>query len=217
MSRWADPVFVLVPLFVVIGVLILAGELLDTSGHAGDGVAEVPHGPGEFPEILDVDMLEGLEGDTGEYHVPRPPLNEDYWPCSDCHEADDYDPKPRELKREHQDIVLRHDEKHRWCLDCHDAEDRDHFRLASGKKIPFTQSYELCGQCHGTIFRDWRAGIHGRRTGYHDGAKRYLLCVHCHDPHRPQFQPIKPLPPPVRPEFLRPPPGGREQVEDKHE
>jgi hypothetical protein len=103
----------------------------------------------------------------------------------------------------HEDVVFEHDAEHRWCLDCHDSADRDRLRLASGALIPFTESYRLCGQCHGTQFRDWRSGIHGKRTGYWDGPKRYLLCVHCHDPHSPRFKPLKPLPPPVRPQFLR--------------
>jgi hypothetical protein len=103
----------------------------------------------------------------------------------------------------HGDIVLHHDEEHRWCLDCHDVNDRDHLRLASGALVPFTESYRLCGQCHGTQYRDWRAGIHGKRTGYWEGSKRYLLCVHCHNPHSPRFAALQPLPPPVRPQFLR--------------
>ncbi len=103
----------------------------------------------------------------------------------------------------HVEIRLRHDEEHRWCLDCHDAQNRDFLRLASGALVPFTESYRLCGQCHGTQYRDWKSGIHGKRTGYWDGAKRYLLCVHCHNPHSPRFAPLQPLPPPVRPQFLR--------------
>jgi len=68
--------------------------------------------------------------------------------------------------------------------------------------VPFTESYRLCGQCHGTQFRDWRTGIHGKRTGYWDGPKRYLLCVHCHNPHSPRFAALQPLPPPLRPQYL---------------
>ena len=102
----------------------------------------------------------------------------------------------------HGDIVFEHDAEHRWCLDCHDVTDRDELRLASGVRVPFTESYRLCGQCHGTQFRDWRTGIHGKRTGYWTGPSRYLLCVHCHDPHSPRFKPLQPLPPPVRPQFL---------------
>ena len=48
------------------------------------------------------------------------------------------------------------------------------------------------------------SGIHGKRTGYWNGSKRYLLCVHCHNPHSPRFAALQPLPPPVRPQFLRP-------------
>jgi hypothetical protein len=95
--------------------------------------------------------------------------------------------------------VLRHDAQHRWCLDCHDGANRDVLHLANGAPVPFEESYRLCGQCHGDKYRDWRAGVHGRRTGSWDGAKQYLLCVHCHDAHAPAFQPLEPEPPPARP------------------
>ena len=58
--------------------------------------------------------------------------------------------------------------------------------------MPFEESYRLCGQCHGEKYRDWRAGVHGRRVGQWNGAKRYLLCVHCHSPHQPRFKPMAP-------------------------
>jgi hypothetical protein len=72
-------------------------------------------------------------------------------------------------------------------------------RRASGEPIPFSESYKLCGQCHGPQYRDWQSGVHGKRTGEWDGQKEYLLCVNCHDPHSPKFKPLVPLPPPVRP------------------
>ena len=99
--------------------------------------------------------------------------------------------------------MLKHGSQDRWCLDCHDARNRDMLRLANGTLVPFTESYRLCGQCHGDMFRDWRAGVHGRRVGRWDGKKEYLLCVHCHDSHAPQFQPVEPKPAPIRPEDLR--------------
>ena len=71
----------------------------------------------------------------------------------------------------HDDIVLKHDEEHRWCLDCHDATDRDWLHLASGERVGFDESYRLCGQCHGEKLRDWKAGVHGRRTGEWNGRK----------------------------------------------
>ena len=142
--------------------------------------------------------------------VPPPPFKgdeeipaEDIFPCSECHEPDDYDPERRELTTAHASIVLAHDQEHRWCLDCHDAENRDMLRLAGGTHVPFEESYRLCGQCHGDKYRDWRVGVHGRRIGHWNGAKQYLLCVHCHDSHHPRFEPIAPKPPPVRPGDLR--------------
>ena len=65
--------------------------------------------------------------------------------------------------------------------------------------MSFDQSYLLCGQCHGEKLRDWRAGVHGRRTGQWNGHKTYLLCAHCHNPHQPRFKAIAPKPAPVRP------------------
>lgn len=138
-----------------------------------------------------------------EFEVPPPPFSEGIFPCSDCHEDMEVDRTRRKLEEEHAEIVLRHDEEHRWCLDCHDAENRDKLRLAGGELVDFKESYRLCGQCHGDKYRDWRAGVHGKRTGRWDGEKRYLLCAHCHNPHAPRFAPIAPLPAPVRPEEIR--------------
>ena len=104
----------------------------------------------------------------------------------------------------HDDIsaIFDHDSENRWCLDCHDKNNRDSLKLASGKLIGFDESYKLCGQCHGDKLRDWKVGVHGKRTGEWNGRKQYLLCVHCHNPHSPKFKPVKPLPPPVRQEDI---------------
>ena len=134
------------------------------------------------------------------FPVPPPPLSEEYYPCAEnCHNDQETDPTPRELEEEHTDVKLHHAEQFRWCLDCHDADNRDKLRLQSGEKIDFAESYRLCGQCHGAKYRDWRVGVHGKRTGYWNGRKQYLLCAHCHNPHNPRFKPIKPEPPPLVP------------------
>jgi hypothetical protein len=155
-----------------------------------------------------------------------PPFSDGIFPCSQCH-----DPKtapPNRTRRElgfHSDAdagepaaVFDHDSEHRWCLDCHDLQNRDVLRLANGDTVPFTESYRLCGQCHGDKFRDWRAGVHGKRIGRWDGQKAYFLCVNCHNPHTPRFKGVrdivvdgrsgtaptlkllKPEPPPRRPQ-----------------
>jgi hypothetical protein len=150
-----------------------------------------------------------------------PPFSEGIYPCSACH-AGQKDRARRTLAfHDEQQSVFDHDADHRWCLDCHDYEDRDVLRLASGEPVPFTESYRLCGQCHGDKYRDWRAGVHGKRVGRWDGAKIYFLCVNCHNPHSPRFkgvaeitvdgkrttaptlEPIRPEPRPVPPEEQR--------------
>ena len=136
-----------------------------------------------------------------EFFVPPPPFSEGIFPCSQCHAG----MKPNIERRElyyHTEIAesFDHAADQRWCLDCHNLDDRDVLRSASGQPITFKESYYLCGQCHGTIFRDWKAGIHGKRTGEWNGKKTYRLCVQCHNPHSPRFRPLAPLPPPVSPD-----------------
>jgi hypothetical protein len=144
------------------------------------------------------------EAGIPEFFAPPPPFSEDIFPCSDCHEDQDVNPERRVLEDMHEEIqIINHNEEDRWCLDCHNPDDRDVLRLASGRLVSFEESYYLCGQCHGTIFRDWKAGIHGRRTGEWNGQKTYRLCVHCHNPHQPRFKPIAPKPPPVKPKNIK--------------
>ncbi|HYD43081.1 MAG TPA: cytochrome c3 family protein [Anaeromyxobacter sp.] len=117
-----------------------------------------------------------------------PPFTEGIFPCSQCHAELPRNAERRELAfHEEQQSVLAHGPE-RWCLDCHDVANRDVLHLTSGAPVPFTESYRLCGQCHGDKLRDWRAGIHGKRVGRWDGAKTYFLCVNCHDPHAPAFR-----------------------------
>ncbi len=140
--------------------------------------------------------------DVPDFFVPAPPFSEGIFPCTECHADLEVNEERRELDF-HEEIVLKHAEEQRWCLDCHNPNNRDKLRLANGQLIFFEKSYLLCGQCHGTIYRDWKAGIHGRRTGFWNGRKQYRLCVHCHNPHNPKYKPLKPLPPPIMPEDLK--------------
>jgi hypothetical protein len=131
--------------------------------------------------------------------VSPPPFSDGVFPCNDCHAFR----KPNAVRRKlewHDDItdMFNHDSENRWCLDCHDLKQRDSLKLASGKLLDFKESYKLCGQCHGDKLRDWKVGVHGRRTGEWNGKKQYYLCVSCHNPHSPKFKSIKPEAPPVR-------------------
>lgn len=144
----------------------------------------------------------GVEADE-EYAVEAPPFSWGIFPCTDCHAGMTPNPVRRELVEWHDDISFDHDSKNRWCLDCHDLINRDSLRLASGKLLDFKESYKLCGQCHGEKLRDWKVGVHGKRTGEWNGKKEYLLCVHCHNPHSPKFQELTPEPPPMRQEDIK--------------
>lgn len=138
-----------------------------------------------------------------QFAVPTPPFTPGIFPCSECHKEMKPNPTRRELKEEHAGIVLNHAQGQRWCLDCHDTSNRDKLRLVNGEKIGFDESFRLCGQCHGDKYRDWKVGVHGKRTGMWNGEKQYLLCVHCHNPHDPGFKPLAPMSPPTRPENVK--------------
>ncbi len=139
-----------------------------------------------------------------EYAVEPPPFSDGIYPCNDCHANFAPNPVRRNLTW-HEDItaMFNHDSENRWCLDCHDLKDRNYLRLASGQLLDFKESYKLCGQCHGEKYRDWKVGVHGKRTGYWNGKKEYLLCVSCHNPHSPKFKELTPDPPPVRQEDIK--------------
>jgi len=98
---------------------------------------------------------------------------------------------------EHKDIALDHG-NNRFCLNCHHPANRNAFVDYDGSEIAQADVVKLCAKCHGTIYRDWEAGVHGRQNGYWNanmGDKTKLRCIQCHDPHSPKFKPMKPLAP----------------------
>jgi len=136
------------------------------------------------------------------------PMNElILFPCSDCHDEDwEVDPERRELDEPHDETpgkFVNHDSENRWCLDCHSPNNRDKFRLINGKVVDFNEYYRVCEQCHKRIYREWKMGIHGKRTGSWNGEKQYFHCAQCHDPHDPPFKPIKPEEAPKKPKEIR--------------
>lgn len=155
-------------------------------------------------DIFNIEISPGTNLQNNEIAVSPPPFNEEgIFPCSDCHAEEETSPNRRVLEwHEEIDESFDHDSENRWCLDCHDFDNRDSLRFASGKRLDFKESYKLCGQCHGDKLRDWKVGVHGKRTGEWNGKKEYLLCVHCHNPHSPHFKPIMPMPPPVQQENI---------------
>jgi hypothetical protein len=133
--------------------------------------------------------------------LPPPPIDDEFFPCEDCHDGEAADPLVRELD-EHDNIELAHGDL--WCLDCHQSDQRDLLHLSDASPVAMSESWRLCTRCHAKKIPDWRAGVHGKRTGYWWGLKEYRTCVACHDPHSPLFKPLEPKPPPVRASKIQP-------------
>lgn len=134
--------------------------------------------------------------------LPAAALSDDYFPCTDCHDQT-MPPNPvrRALEEDHEDIATAHGDL--WCLQCHSVGQRDSLQLSDGTPVGYEESWKLCTQCHGKKLADWRAGIHGKRTGHWWGPKEYRTCTTCHDPHAPRFKALEPLPPPREPTHIQ--------------
>lgn len=118
--------------------------------------------------------------------------------CRECHDVFPSPDVPRSPMLQHTHIVLDHGLNDR-CYNCHAREDRDRLALVDGTRLGFDQVPRLCAQCHGTAWRDWQNGTHGRTSGYWDrtrGESVRLACTQCHDPHAPAYPPFVPLPGP---------------------
>jgi nitrate/TMAO reductase-like tetraheme cytochrome c subunit len=178
--------------------LLLIGIVSCGPGHADTG--SVRGRFGDMPGIRTIEI------DPQATVLPPPPFEtEDIWMCSDCHDPElmDSDPEERELADPHDVLTFNHGAGKLWCMDCHDGEDRDMLHLSSGKLLEFEQAPQLCGQCHSTNYKDWRAGAHGKRTGQWNGAKEVRPCSHCHNAHTPNFGALEPKPAPQPPEVTR--------------
>jgi hypothetical protein len=118
--------------------------------------------------------------------------------CQQCHAAFESLPEVREPIRQHVSVRLDHGRNDR-CYNCHSRRDREKLVLEGAQEIPFAGSAELCARCHGTVWRDWARGMHGRTVGSWDptsGLQTRLTCVECHDPHAPAFPSFELLPGP---------------------
>lgn len=118
--------------------------------------------------------------------------------CSECHKLFTPVPGENRVALQHTEIRLKHGMNAR-CLNCHDGEDRDKLVLHNGTLVGFDEAPRLCSQCHGTVYRDWQKGVHGKTMGSWDassGKQVHLTCNECHDPHSPAFEAMAPLPGP---------------------
>lgn len=118
--------------------------------------------------------------------------------CSECHDLFPSPDVPRSPLLQHTHVVLDHGRNDR-CYNCHAREQRDLLVLHDGSTLGYGAVENLCAQCHGTVFRDWQGGTHGRTSGHWDraaGESVRLSCTQCHDPHAPAYPRFVPLPGP---------------------
>lgn len=135
--------------------------------------------------------------------VPRLVKGPYEYSCQECHRhLDTSRPTRGQAQSEHRDIVLEHGRNDR-CYNCHHRENRNALVDHDGGEIGYDDVPKLCGKCHGTLYRDWEAGTHGRRGGSwkpESPDRTRLACNACHDPHAPRFGALAPAPPPRHPD-----------------
>lgn len=118
--------------------------------------------------------------------------------CNGCHQIFRSASPGGAALNYHADIGLRHGMNNR-CVNCHDPANREVLALRDGTTIPFAQAPRLCAECHGTVFRDWERGTHGKTLGSwinQSESQHRLRCNECHNPHAPKYEPYTPLPGP---------------------
>jgi hypothetical protein len=170
--------------------LLLAGFML-----LGPDLLNLPHAEPVAVSRADISSAPLRTLNVGEPMIRRGPYD---LRCNECHSLlPPRNDAPRQLMQ-HRDIHLDHGMNDR-CFNCHDHTDRDRLLLQDGSRITFAESARLCARCHGTVYRDWERGMHGRTEGSWDSSRpehRRLLCVECHDPHAPAITDMTLLPGP---------------------
>jgi hypothetical protein len=117
--------------------------------------------------------------------------------CSTCHTTTKANPqisRSEDLDEFHQGLKFAHGAVS--CLSCHNEKNYDALHLANGMSLAYENVMNLCAQCHGPQFRDYRNGSHGGMNGYWDlkaGGRTRNNCVDCHDPHAPAYVPVMPV------------------------
>lgn len=153
----------------------------------------IPEGATVTAAELSIEPARQLLGEP-----PQVKINGFLRTCMDCHQLFTSARRVPGMVSQHTHIVLNHG-MNDLCLNCHDIFDRDKLVLHNGKTVSFAEAQILCAQCHGTTYRDWQQGSHGKTLGYWDatqGPKRKLMCTQCHDPHSPSFMAMTALPGP---------------------
>lgn len=207
--------------------IIAAVASADAIKPAGSATISVPS---NLPVVAKPPAEQPIVGNPADTHLDKTPprktkgldLVKSGWTynCMECHKlfASRWHYEPGQLN-EHKDVKLQHG-NNRYCLNCHHPENRNAFVDYDGAEIAQADVVLLCAKCHGTTYRDWKAGVHGRQNGFWNesmGTKTKLKCIQCHDPHHPAFQSMKPMAPlTYPPRAAHPPSEGAHESGEGH-
>jgi hypothetical protein len=166
-------------------------------------VEQTSHAEAMLVKRADTKFPEQIRMRTGEPRIATGAFDELGKPitiaCATCHTTKPANPQAKlgtALASFHQQLNGSHGDLS--CISCHQSGDGyASLRLADGRSLPFSDSLQLCAQCHGPQYRDYQHGAHGGMTGYWDrslGARQKNHCIDCHDPHRPRYPTVLPAP-----------------------
>ncbi|MEK7858539.1 MAG: hypothetical protein AAB320_05280 [Elusimicrobiota bacterium] len=154
---------------------------------------------GPAPKRDDIPPLSPAYWDPATVRKVRKEMTFDGAPCQSCHEGSEpMQGNPKEKGVFHEGIKLQHG-RNQHCFNCHHRLQPADFSNFDGAVIKLADIELLCSRCHGTIYRDWKLGSHGRRSGAWDkaqGGPKSEVCIACHDPHWPVFKPLEAAPAP---------------------
>ncbi|OGS40677.1 MAG: hypothetical protein A2506_13035 [Elusimicrobia bacterium RIFOXYD12_FULL_66_9] len=149
---------------------------------------------GMAPALDDIPPNKPEFSSTDTVRKVRTEMTFDGAPCSSCHEGTEpLQGNPVEKGSFHDKIELKHG-RNRHCFNCHHRLQPANFSDYDGTPIKLADIQLLCAKCHGTTYRDWNNGAHGRRSGYWDASKgkfKTVVCIACHNPHWPIFKPME--------------------------
>lgn len=171
-----------------------------TQGLTTQQIVELPGSnkpPVDFASAVRYSIPESPRVDTGMVDLLGHPVTVS---CASCHSnfpPNEGTNSADQLVEFHQGLHYLHGapENSMSCITCHHAENYNYLRLVDGRPIEFSQSRQMCAQCHSKQDRDYQYGAHGGMAGYWDlsrGEQFRKTCIDCHDPHAPQFPAMVP-------------------------
>lgn len=113
------------------------------------------------------------------------------FPCQNCHNVplSQMVSSGLDKKKAHWNIEISHAKKAVMnCTTCHHPEDMNYLKSLSGERISIDRSFEMCGQCHSTQYKDWQGGAHGKSLSGWKPPRVVKTCVNCHNPHDPSIK-----------------------------